>query len=166
RAVDGAEQPRIAGEHIADEKSAVAAALTGEPRRPGNAARDQVPGHRSKVIMGELLARSHAGLVPARTEFAAAANVGDDEHAAVLEPELADTRLVIGQARDLKSAVAGQEAQVRTVKRNFGAADLEIRNLLPVHRYRVMLRDHEPRCIEAGRSLLEHFGALAGASEP
>jgi hypothetical protein len=36
--------------------------------------------------MRQFFARPHAGLVPGRTEFAAAANIGDNEHAAALEP--------------------------------------------------------------------------------
>src|SRR5258708_7246276 len=69
RAVDGAEQVRIAREHVADQKSAVAAAFAREPLWLRDAARDQVLGHSGKIVMRELFARSHAGLVPIRSEL-------------------------------------------------------------------------------------------------
>jgi hypothetical protein len=51
RAVDGAEQIGIAREHVADEKSVVAAAFAREPLWLRDAARDQVLGHNGKIVM-------------------------------------------------------------------------------------------------------------------
>jgi hypothetical protein len=40
--------------------------------------------------MGEALARATARVMPARTEFAAAADIGNHRGAAALQPQLAD----------------------------------------------------------------------------
>jgi hypothetical protein len=77
---------RIARQHVADQQAAIAAAGTRQPLAPGDAARDQVLGHRREVVMRKLLAFAHAGLVPGGTELAAAADIGDHIHTAARQP--------------------------------------------------------------------------------
>ena len=61
-----------------------------EPPRARDLARDQVLRDGGEVVVDHLPMRLETRLVPRRTELAAAANVRQHEHAAVLEPQLAD----------------------------------------------------------------------------
>ena len=127
-AFDGAEQLRIAREHVADQKAAVAAADAGEPFGAGDAAGDEIFGDRREIVVRQFLALTHAGLVPIGPELAAAADVGDHVDAALLQPELAGCSRVVRKARNLKAAVAGQQHRIQAVASEFLARDLKVGN--------------------------------------
>src|SRR5262249_8678224 len=127
-AIDRAEQMRVACQHIADEQAAVAAAQAGEALAPRNATRDQILRHGREVVMRELFAFAHAGLVPGGPELAAAADGGDHMDATPFQPLLADAERIVRQARDLKAAIAAEQAGAGAIERKTGLRDLKIGN--------------------------------------
>jgi len=87
---DGAEQRaetlRIARQHVGDQDTAVRAALRGNPLGNRDAPLHKIGRDRGEIVMREFLAGPPACLVPARAEFAAAADIGGNAGAAALEP--------------------------------------------------------------------------------
>ncbi len=83
---DRAEQLRIQRQHIAHQQAAIAAALGAEVRARSDAAREQIFSNGGEVFVRAQTIRLQRSLVPARPEFAAAADVGDHVDAAALQP--------------------------------------------------------------------------------
>ena len=80
-------------------------------RGAGDAAPDQILGDRDEIVEGALALALQRGLVPFRAELAAAADIGDDIDAALLEPQLAE-RAGIGRGhRHLKPAIAVEQGR-------------------------------------------------------
>src|SRR5439155_17524918 len=73
RAPDRAKTLRIAREHVADEQSAVAAAVAGEPLRARDPPSNEIGRHGGEVIVRALLALADTGFMPGGAELAAAA---------------------------------------------------------------------------------------------
>ena len=67
-----------------------------------------------------------AGLVPGGAELAAAADVGEDEDAAALQPQLADDAGVARGFGDLEAAVGRQQGGVGAVVLDVLAVDDEV----------------------------------------
>ncbi len=158
-AEQGAEPLGVAGQHVGDQDAAVRAALGGDALRTGHAAAHEIGGDGGEIVMRQRLLGEAPGIVPARAELAAAANVGRHAGAAALEPQLADGGAVVGQLRDGEAAVAVQVH--RRISGLAGRADLHVGNALAVDRDRFVPRDDQPIGIERARRLLEHGGRLA-----
>src|SRR5438477_10997891 len=84
---DGTEQLRMLRKRRTHQKTAIAAAFDGQMRRTGVVVVDQVAGAGREVIEYVLLLRQISGLVPVFPEFAAPTQIGNREHAALIEPE-------------------------------------------------------------------------------
>ncbi len=82
-----------------------------------------------EVVIDALAVGFEAGLVPGGAELAAAADVGEDVDAAVLEPELAEGAGVGGRVGDLEAAVCGEERGVGAVVLEVFAVDDEVGDL-------------------------------------
>src|ERR1700730_14806641 len=95
------------GEDRAHEQAAIAAALDSELVSVGIFVIDQVARAGSKIVEDILLFRQIASLVPGLAVFAAAAQVGNHKHEAMVQQCLALER-EIGRDADVKSTVAGQ----------------------------------------------------------
>ena len=65
-----------------------------ESARTRDLVRDQILRDRREVVVDHLAVRLETRLVPRRSELAAAADVGEHEHAAALEPQLSGHRLI------------------------------------------------------------------------
>mmetsp|Transcript_10041 Transcript_10041/g.31717 ORF Transcript_10041/g.31717 Transcript_10041/m.31717 type:complete len:288 (-) Transcript_10041:1485-2348(-) len=87
---DGAPQVRPAHDRVAHEQPAVGAATARELLARRHACRDQVLGHRLKVLVRLVAVLLERGAVPRGPKLAAAADVGLDEAAALLQPGRAD----------------------------------------------------------------------------
>src|SRR5215475_12090525 len=107
--------------------------------------------------MGQPLARISAGIMPARAELAAAADIGADAGAAALKPHLAERRAVIGKGRNAEAAVAGHID--RRVARFPRRPDQYIGNAFAIDRYGFMASDYEAVRRECQRLLLQYRGA-------
>jgi len=70
----------------AHQQAAVRAAHDAEMTRRGDLARDEIFGHGGEVVVDALAMRLQPGFVPRGAELAAAANVGQNKHAALLDP--------------------------------------------------------------------------------
>src|SRR6516164_493213 len=102
------------GQGSAHEQAAVAAALDGQLFRRSVLAVDEVLGAGGEVIKDILLVCPAAGLVPLFAVFAAAAQVGHDPNAALVEPD--PTRAgKSGLLAAIEAAVAGQERRIAAV---------------------------------------------------
>src|SRR5215813_3572431 len=86
RAPDRAETLRVTRQHVADEKTAVAAAAAGQPLGAGDAASHEIGCNSGEVVLRALLVFTDAGIVPGGTKFTAATDIGDHIDAAVLKP--------------------------------------------------------------------------------
>ena len=98
------------------------------PRRGGEVTLRRI---RSSADGDEVLVRLVAvglerRLVPLRAELAAAADIGEDEHAPLLQPGRADRGVVGRPPRELEPAVAGEQGRVVAVEGQVVAGDLEI----------------------------------------
>src|SRR6202011_3434576 len=89
-----------------------------------------------------MLPGAAARVVPARSELAAAPDIGGYAGAATLEPELADRRVVVWQHRDPEPAVAG-EMNGRIAGLLCGP-DLDVGNAFSVYGHRLVARDDDP----------------------
>ena len=157
RAEQRAELFRVAGQHVGDQQAAVGAALGGDVVGVRHAPLDKVRRDGGEIVLRDALALTHAGLVPARPELAAAADIGDDAGPAALQPELADLRAVIRAFGHLEAAVAVEVHPRRGVARR--GADLHIRDALAVLGDRLVARDDEAAGVEQLRHPPEHDGA-------
>src|SRR5439155_8594241 len=123
---DRAKTLRIAREHVADEQSAVAAAVAGEPLRARDPPSNEIGRHGGEVIVRALLALADTGFMPGGAELAAAANVGDHIDAAAPEPGLAHAHGIGRDERDEKPAVAVEDCGRAAIKSKVLRPDLEI----------------------------------------
>src|SRR5437867_6304831 len=85
-APDRAKALRIAREHVADQKPAIAAAKAGQPSRTRDTSPDNVGCHGGAVVVCALLVLADSGVVPGGANLTATANIGDHVDAAALEP--------------------------------------------------------------------------------
>ena len=85
-----------------------------------------------EIVVGTLPFGLEGGLVPARAELAAAANVRHRVRAATLEPKFADRRRVAGLEGDFKSAVAVEDRRCAAVRLEALAVDHKVRHRRPV----------------------------------
>src|ERR1051326_3100331 len=92
-------------DHRAHEQAAVTPAQYRQLLRTRPFLLDQVFGRRGEIIEHVLLPGQIASLMPFLTEFAAAANVGHDVNAPVIEPNSAG-EIEIGRHADAITAVA------------------------------------------------------------
>ena len=90
-----------------------------------------------------------------RAELAAAADVGHDVNAALLQPGRADAGAVAGQHGDLESAVAVEQGRVVAVEGQPFLRDLEVGNPRAVLGGRLVLADLEALGVEEGGQALE-----------
>ena len=70
-----------------------------------HAAPHEIGGDGGEIVMRKPLAGVAAGIVPARAELAAAADIGLHAGAAALQPQLAERRVVIGLHREAEAAI-------------------------------------------------------------
>ncbi len=73
-----------------NQQATVAATIYRQMSRRGNFSGDQVFGHGNEIIKHLLAIGLQTGLMPARAKFAAAANIGHDVDAPIVEPGIAD----------------------------------------------------------------------------
>src|SRR6185369_15853644 len=112
---------------------------------------DEVLRDRREIVVDQLAIHAEAGVMPLRPELAAAANVGEDVNAALLEPQLATSRRIGGRLRALKPAISVDERRIVVIERHVAAIDDEIGDLGPVARGSLALIDGEARRIELRR---------------
>ncbi|MNJ40241.1 hypothetical protein D3C77_351310 [compost metagenome] len=129
--------------------------------RAGDLALLQVARDSGEIVEGALAVLAQGRLVPLRPELAAAADVGLDEDAAVLEPQLAHLGLVGGREAGLEAAIAEQDGRAGPVHRQVLRAGDEVGDLGPVGRGRLELLDHMGRGVELGGGRLQ-LGQDAG----
>src|SRR6478735_1476532 len=103
------------GELDAHQQAAIRAALNAESSRRRDLLRDQVLRDGGEVVVDHLAMRLETRVVPCGAELSPAANVGQNVHAAALEPELADGTGVEGSQRHLEAAIGIQQGGVRAV---------------------------------------------------
>ena len=113
---DGVEQIRPLRQHDAHQEAAIRTAHDAEPARARDIAADQILGDRDEILEGVAAAGFQRGLVPFRTELAAAADIGDDIDAALFEPEPAGGAEIGRGQRHLKPAIAVEQGRRRAVR--------------------------------------------------
>ena len=145
---DGTEQVGTHRQHVAGEQPAVAASHHAQLSGRGNCAPDQVFRHRDEVLVCAQPVRLERGLVPGRTELAAATYVGDNVDAALFQPHGAHPRRVLRCHRDLEAAVAVEQGGTRTG--GFGIAHQEVGNSRAVFGGRPLLGDGKAARVEHG----------------
>ena len=109
---------------------------------------DQIFCDGGEIIIDALPMGLEPGFVPRRTEFAAAANVGEHEDAAALEPQLAQLSGIRRRARIQKSAVRIENRRSTAIHLHRLGMHDEVGNLRAVFRSGCELFDHIARCIE------------------
>ena len=92
--------------------------------------------------------RLETGIVPGGSKLAAAADVGQHIHAAMLEPQPACHGRVIGRHRDLEPAVRIENGGIRPVIRHVFAMHNEVWDPRSIFRRGLLLLHHIGRCIE------------------
>ena len=122
---------RVLGEERPHQQAAVAAAFDGEFFRAGVTALDEVAGAAGKVVEDVLFAGQVAGQVPLLAIFAAAAQVGDGHHAAVVEPQPLG-EIEARPHADAIAAVAGEQSWIGAIELGALAAKNIHRNLAAV----------------------------------
>src|SRR5262245_55575055 len=162
QAPDCAEALRIAREHVADEQSAVAAAIAGEAAWSCDAAANEVRCDSGEVVLRAFFLLADPRLVPGRAKLRAAADIGNDIDAAALEPGLDDAHRVGGEDGDKETAIAIEDGRRAAVERKVLWTDLEIGDAYAVVGDRLVLGHGQPRCIEARWQLLEQLWRFAG----
>mmetsp|Transcript_80871 Transcript_80871/g.196177 ORF Transcript_80871/g.196177 Transcript_80871/m.196177 type:complete len:603 (+) Transcript_80871:661-2469(+) len=151
---DGAEELGRADQHVTGEQPAVGAALDGELLRAGDPPPHEVRRHRLEVLVRLVPLLLERGLVPARAELAAAADVGLGVDAALLEPADADGGGVARCEADLKAAVAVEQRRRRAVEAERLGADEEVGHLGAVGRRGLeLLRLQAVRVVHVGEGL-------------
>src|SRR5207247_1471408 len=105
------------------------AAADSQVLRTGNAFLDQLLGDRGEIVVDALAMLFQAGAVPRGPELPSAANVGEHEDAAALQPRRARRAAVVGSVRDLESAVRAEQGGVGAVVFHAVAMDDEEGNL-------------------------------------
>ncbi len=156
-----AEQLGVLHEHVAGEQAAVAAALDAEVRGRCDLACDQILRHSREILVRLVPVGLERGLVPARTVLAAAADVGDRIHAALLQPALADATGVARRHRDLEAAVAIKQGRRLAVHGQGLRSDQEVGNPGAVLGGGEVLLHRVGRGIEERRVRLQDFRLLA-----
>ena len=101
------------------------------------------------------------GAVPLRAELAAAADIGEDVHAPLLQPGGPDRGIVHRPPRELETAVAGEQRRIAAVEGQVGAGDLEIGDAGAVLRDGLVLGDGQALRVEERREPLERLGRTA-----
>ena len=150
------------GQLDAHQQPAVRAAVDAELRGAGDAARDQIAADAGEIVEDQLALRLATRLVPGRAELTAAADVGEHEGAAALQPQLADDAGIIRRVRHLEAAIGGHQRGRAAVFRHAITMDDEIRHPGAVGRYGLELLDDEPGCVEArGERLHRHRRCVA-----
>ncbi len=91
------------------QQAAQAAAHDAQTCRAGDAALDQVFGHRDEIIKAALAMLALGRLVPARAELAAAAQIGQHINPALRQPAAPEDAAVAGLHRNLKAAIAVEQ---------------------------------------------------------
>src|SRR6185437_11761812 len=129
--------------------------LNAQPARRSDLPDKQILRHRGKVVVDDLSLDAQARLVPFRAEFTAAADVGQDVRAALLEPKFAFNSGIARRAGDLESAVGGHQRGRRAVKYNVLAMDDKVRNPGSVGGCSLELLDDILRSVELWRQRLE-----------
>jgi hypothetical protein len=77
---------------------------------------DQVLGDREIVVIGALAVGLQRRLVPGRAELAAAPDIGHRVAAALLQPQLADQRVIDRQLGQVEAAIGVQQGRVQAVQ--------------------------------------------------
>ena len=151
RHLDGHRLPQLGmlGELHAHQEAAVRAAVDAELVGAGQPARDEVAADRGEIVVDDLALGLEPGIVPRRPELTAAADVGEDERAALLQPQLAKPAVIAGGHRDVEAAVRRHDRRRAAVQRRVGAVDDEIGDFRAVARRRLELLDLQPRRVEA-----------------
>jgi len=128
-----------------------------------HAATHEITGDGGKIIMRQALARMSPGVVPARAELAAAANVRDHMRAAKLQPEFADADVVIGLLRESEAAIpAHQDGRVAGFRRR---TDLDIGYAHAINGGRFMARDGMAVRIEDRRAAFQDRRGRTGREQ-
>src|SRR4029078_7011634 len=100
-----------------------------------------VGGNSRKIIVRQPLAGIAAGIMPARTELAAATDIGLHRGAAALQPEFSKRGVVIWLYSVPEAAIGAH--MDRSIASLGGRAGLHIGNALAVYRKRLMAGDNE-----------------------
>ena len=122
-----------------------------------HAAFHEVGGNSGEIIMRQPFSGVTAGIVPARTELAAAADIGLHRGAAALQPELAECGVVMRLHRKAEAAIGAHID--RCIAGLGGGTGLHIGNALAVDRNRLMAGDDESVGGKGLRRLLQDGGA-------
>ena len=126
----------------------------------------EVFGDRDEVVVAALLVFADRGLVPRRAELAAAADVGDHQHAAALVPRQPEAARVPRLHRHLEAAIAVEQRRVVAIVAAALGADDEVRHLRPVGAGGEALFSRHAVAVEVARALLEHLQFVrAGARQ-
>src|SRR5580698_117513 len=123
---------RVLRELDAHQQAAIGASDNSKPARAGDLASDKILPHGVEVVVNPLPVSLEAGLMPRWTKLAAAPDVGQHIHAAMLEPQLADHGRIAGSIRNLESAIGCQQSGVRPVPLHVLAMHDKVWNLGPV----------------------------------
>ena len=141
-----------------DQQAAIGGADTADLPGCREAAMDDVRRHGFEIVEGVLVLFLHRRLMPGRAEFAAAADVGDDNRAALREPRIVrrDRAMAVvpvpGLQRQLEAAIGIEDGRRRAF--DVFAVDVEIRDLRAVRRRRPELfGDHVARIETRGLGL-------------
>ncbi|MDR8871587.1 hypothetical protein FEP94_06342 [Burkholderia pseudomultivorans] len=157
-----AEQRRALHHAGGDQQPAVAAALDAELRRRRHAGRDQILGHRDEIVERALPVLALRVDMPARPEFAAAADMRECGHTAAFEPRDAERVAVARQVRQREAAVARQQARPRdacVAVERVARADQRVRHQRAVARTRARAAHDEPGRVELHRRPVEQHAA-------
>mmetsp|Transcript_40208 Transcript_40208/g.93844 ORF Transcript_40208/g.93844 Transcript_40208/m.93844 type:complete len:650 (-) Transcript_40208:97-2046(-) len=147
-------------EHVASQQPAVGAALAAELRGGCDAACDEIPRDRLKVLEGLVAILLERRLVPPGPVLAAAANVGLHVRVALLKPRRAGASAVAGSEGDLEASIAVEQGRRRAVERHVGARDQEIGHLRAIGGSREELLRREPLGVEEGGQRLQRLHLL------
>ena len=165
RAHHGAHQFRMLRQRCAHQQAAVAAAHDGELVGPRVFVIDQVLRARREVVEDVLFFRQIAREVPWLAELAAAADVADDVHTALLQPDDARLRKRRRQAQAV-SAVAIEHRRVRAVELHVFSMQNRQRHLRAVLRRRLGTLHDDVAVIDGGFHRERRRGHGAVSTEP
>ena len=93
---------------------------------------DQIAADGSEIVERPLPLGFQRRLVPVRTVFAAAADIGDDVRAAAFQPELAQQAVIARRRGRLETAVRVQDRRRGAVVLHIGGVHDEVRDLRTV----------------------------------
>ena len=159
------EQLRIHHGHVAHQQATIAAALDAQVLGRGDIARNQVFGHRREVFIGFVAVGFQCRLMPTRSIFAAATDVGDHIHPALAKPGPTHACGIIRRQRHFEAAIPIQQRRIFSVAHPIFLRHHEIGHAGAVFTGSELLADFMLAGIEEARQLLQFFRRFADRSQ-